>query len=195
MSESQRSSAISKPALFACKTTPVLVSLVLATFNAPFVGSLALLGILTGVEIFVCKEYFGIGLVGLRWYFSQSEAPKFPHIVFYSRPLPYVASSLDSNAFWGILLFSVIAWTVVTFINMIWFAKKWIIIEIVFTIVNLLNLYAFLKCQSAGKEASNNVAKTLLLDTNESFQNVPKDSESDTTAEQSNTEEVSEDVV
>lgn len=191
MSESQRpgSSAISKPAFFACKATPVMASLVLAAFDSPFIGSMLLLGILTGVEIFICKEYFGIGLVGLRWYFSKEEAGKFPFVVFYSRPLPYVASALDLNAFWGIMLFSAVSWSVCTILFMMWFEKKWVFMEAIFSIVNILNLFAFLKCQSTGKQESDNIAKTILLGTNESFQNVPKESDAeDSSAEESKRE-------
>ncbi|OHT10911.1 hypothetical protein TRFO_19584 [Tritrichomonas foetus] len=150
--------------------TPVILCFIFISIHFNFVFSAFILSILGLFDFLLTKNYFGIGLVGLKWYFSSSEAPKFPYIVFFSRPLPFVASTVDSNAFWLGLFVGSGSWIIAGAVGMFIGGTKWFILCIVLLVATLLNFWGFMKCHNLAKLKAEDAARNLLLDTTVTFQ-------------------------
>lgn len=168
---------VSKTVYLAIRVTPLIAAYILSTMKTPIVISALITFILSFIDLFLTKEYFGPGLVGLRYYRNQSEVPRFPNIVYFSKPLPFVASSADSNVFWVGLLFSTVGWTILCFIYILFSRFMWFLISFLITVVNIMNFSAFMKCHNVGKEQADSIARNLLLDKNVSFQAAKEENE------------------
>jgi hypothetical protein len=183
MSEAQRTgnSPISKPFFFTCRFSPIVVSLCLCYFATPLLLSAAIVFLLTVLELYFMKEHFATGFVGLRWYFSFADSHGCPFVAYWCRPLPYVASTADLNCFWVGLILPAVASVVVAAIFGYVSGPRWGAVGLVGAVANILNFVAFVKCHRAGSEQADSVAKSILLDTNISFQSAkePPDDETD----------------
>jgi hypothetical protein len=172
MSEAQRSanSPISKPLYVISELFPVVLVALLAFFecSASISGCVAVLAVIA--EIAFTKDYFGMGLVGLRWYFSPTESPKFPYVVYFSRPLPYVVLPSDSNAFWAGLIISMLSWFALALICGYFCGFWWFVNQSIPSVLKFLNFTAFLRCYNTSRDEADALAKSILLDRNVSFQ-------------------------
>ena len=171
MSESQRTGPVlSKEAFVACAFTPVVLSALFSFLSAPWLGTFLLVGICAGLSIFLIKDHFGPRLVGLRWYFERAEGSTAPRLVFFARPLPYVAAPADVSFFWGTMIGVGGAWAAVAVLALMFMEAKWVFMDLVLAGAHAANFVAFMKCRDESREQADNVARTLLLDTNISFQ-------------------------
>lgn len=168
---------VSKPAFIFLRIFPLIITFILSYFRIPIIISTLLITISCIIDLFFTKEHFGLGLVGLRYYRNKSESPKFPNFVYYSKPLPFVASTIDSNIFWLGLILSPIGWAISSVFYAFLFGIDWFFICLLACILNLLNFSAFMKCHNAGKEQADSIARTLLLDKNVTFQTAKEDDE------------------
>ncbi|OHT16548.1 hypothetical protein TRFO_13143 [Tritrichomonas foetus] len=196
MTENERSSLIpgtSKPSYIALRVIPLLSAFFLSYFHAPISISIIFVFIICFIDIYITKEHFGIGLVGLRWYRNKSESPKFPNIVYYSKPLPFVASTIDSNIFWLGLLLSPVGWIISAVFYCYFYGSRWLLICCGAAAINLMNFSAFMRCHNAGKEQADSIARTLLLDKNVSFQVAKEENELSSTSEEETEDEDEED--
>jgi hypothetical protein len=176
MSEAQRvvGTSLSKPVYISCRFAPFLFSLILCCFDAPLLSSSVCLLLATFSELFLTKEYFSPGLVGLRWYFSFADSHGFPFLAYYSRPLPYVVVPADSSVFWTGLSCPTVLWFLAVPILGFWRGIPWGAIETALSLLNLANVGAFLKCYNTGKDEADIVASNLLAGADVSFK-VPDD--------------------
>jgi hypothetical protein len=136
------------------------------------------------LDFLMTRNYFGLNLVGLKWYFDRSEAPDPPYIVFFSRPFPFVASTFDSNIFWVGLLVTCVIYLILAFALTPSKGLKWLFFCLFHLFLNLVNLWGFMKCHKLSKQLAENVARGLLLDASVAFQPAieappSEDSESD----------------
>lgn len=161
--------SVSKPFFIVCHLLPIALGIIWCYIHCNPAIPLFVTVIIELVKLYYTKEYFGLGLVGLKWYFDKTEQPSFPHIVYYSRPLPFVPATFDSNLFWIMLLTSSITSIILTIVYFMVFGWRMRILAIIITVINFWNVSAFMKCHNAGKEQADSVARTLLLDTNVSF--------------------------
>ena len=185
MSEAQRPNVpVSKEVFIACKIVPIFISVFFTLFKAPWFGSFLLAGACTGLEIFLCKDYFAPRLVGLRWYFERVDGSLLPRLVFFARPLPYVAAPVDVNLFWSAMIGAEVLWTIITFLTVVFCDSRWIFMMVLFTSINFGSLIAFERCRDTSREQADNVARSLLLDTNISFQKAEEEEEKHETQEE-----------
>ena len=149
---------------------PLIICFLFSIFNFNFFLSLIIV-LITGIFDFILtKNYFGFGLVGLKWYFNPSEATNFPYIVFFSRPLPFVASTIDSNAFWLGLFINFGLWIFLTLISFAANGFGWIILCGIMFILSLINFWGFMKCHNYQQSKADDAIRTVLLDTKDAFQ-------------------------
>jgi hypothetical protein len=183
MSEAQRtgSSPISRPLFLTCRFSPVVIASCLWYFATPLLPSVVTVAVFTILELYFMKEYFATGSVGLRWYFSCADSRGCPFVAYWCRPLPYVASTADLNCFWVGLILPAVTSVVVAALFAYFSGPRWGAIGLLVALANILNFVAFIKCHRAGSEQADSVAKTILLDTNISFQSA-KDPPDDQTA-------------
>jgi hypothetical protein len=167
MSEVQRpASTTASPSLyFTCRASPLVLATCAAYFDPPFGPSSLLIILLALADLFLTKEHFAPELVGLRWYFSLAESAGFPFVVFFSRPLPFVASTSGSHAFWmGLIVATILSFALAALLLFL-AGVKWGILSGCVAVANLLNFLAFLKCKSASSEEIDTLARSILLDT------------------------------
>jgi len=130
------------------------------------------------ISFFAVRSYFGYHLVGLSWYFDFKNANSFPFIYYYSRPVPFVATTTNSNVFWlslfGINIVSIVLSIISLFLGVI----PWFITFLIVFILGIFNLSRFIKCHNVAKEKVDEIARSLLLDTGD-FQNVSESLSSD----------------
>lgn len=177
---------ISNGLFFTLRLGPVLLCLILGLAHASFVLSATTVLILAAADFWLTKNHFGLGLVGLRWSCDKRETPEFPFLVCYSRPFPFVASTLDSNIFWLGLLCAAILDIVLSLVFMVE-SPKWFVVSLVLLSLNAMNFYGFMRCHAVSKTQADNAARTLLLDTsvtmfqaaNEAKENEPTTDESE----------------
>lgn len=169
--------AVSKSIFIFLRIFPLVITFILSYFRIPIIVSFLLISVSCSIDLFFTKEQFGLGLVGLRYYRNKSEAPNFPNFVYYSKPLPFVASTIDSNVFWLGLIISPIGWAISSVFNLFLFGFGWFLISFIACLLNLLNFSAFMKCHNAGKEQADSIARTLLLDTNVTFKAAKEEDE------------------
>ena len=180
---------VSKP-LFVCfRAAPLVIAFLLAYLRFQIIPSALLTILACLVDLFFTKEYFGLGLVGLRWYRNKDEKHQFPNLVFYSKPLPFVASTIDSNIFWLGLLLSNVGWVLFTIFFGFIYGFFWALICIICAVLNFCNFSAFMNCHNAGKEQADSIARNLLLDKNVSFQAAKEENELSSTSEDIEEEE------
>lgn len=149
---------------------PLTISFLFSIFNFNFFLSLIIV-LITGIFDFILtKNYFGFGLVGLKWYFNPSEATNFPYIVFFSRPLPFVASTIDSNAFWLGLFINFGLWIFLTLISVAVNGFGWIVLCGIMFVLSLINFWGFMKCHNYQQSKADDAIRTVLLDTKDAFQ-------------------------
>lgn len=149
---------------------PVVLCFMLSILKFNFFLSFIAILIVEICDFLLTKNYFGYGLVGLIWYFNPSETSKFPYIVFYSRPLPFVASTINSNAFWLGLFINSGAWILVAMISAALNGFKWILLCILMLILTLINFWGFMKCHNFQQSKADDAIRTVLLDTTDAFQ-------------------------
>jgi hypothetical protein len=136
------------------------------------------------IDFYLTKSRFGIGLVGLQWYFNRSEAPDFPFLVFYCRPFPFIAKTLDSNIFWVGFLISIILDIVLAIIFTATWRMDWMTVSFALLGITGINFSAFLHCHQIGKIQAGNAARSLLLDTSVAFQKAKEFVQSDSQSEE-----------
>lgn len=168
---------ISKSTFIILRIFPLILTFILSYFKVPIIISVLIISLSCIADLFFTKEYFGLGLVGLRYYRNKSESPNFPNFVYYSKPLPFVASTIDSNVFWLGLILSPAGWAISALFYAFFFGIQWFFICFVACLINLLNFSAFMKCHNAGKEQADSIARTLLLDKNVTFQAAKEENE------------------
>jgi hypothetical protein len=105
-----------------------------------------------------------MGLAGLHWFVDQTQEPIFPFAIFFARPFPFVALSLNSNTFW----LGLVCPGLVDFVLTVAFAVVshffWAAVFVFLFVLTLINLCAFMKCHTIVKGAMDQDARALLLD-------------------------------
>lgn len=145
---------------------------------SPFIiGPLTLL--LVVLATYFTKNTFSWSLVGIKYYIDKNQQPTFPHIIYSSRPLPFVATLSNSNAFWLTLFFSNVIFILLLFSSL--FSSNYSKMLFIFVIefVNAANLQLLVVCHGRTKTASDAVARNLLLDPHVEFQSVIVEESSD----------------
>jgi hypothetical protein len=167
MQEESRTQGIGNSSLFiAIKIVSLLVLIGAGIRQYNFSVALGAAVILCGISDFVgTVQFFGLALVGLKWYFSRTEAPRFPFMVFSSRPFPFIPTNFDSNAFWLGLLFSFLGHCVCTVVFLVRNGLAWFCVCGLLWLLSFINIWGFHKCHLASKEEAENAARVLLLDT------------------------------
>lgn len=161
---------------------PVLAFFLLSIFGFGFSFSIIVIIFLGIVDFYSTKNYFGLGLVGLKWYYNSSEEPKFPHFVFFSQPLPFVATTPNSNAFWLGLFLSSSLWGFLIFVCFLLVNAKWALLASFMLCLSLINFWCFMQCHNLAKTKAENAARVLLLDPNVPFQQANELDNTDTTS-------------
>lgn len=147
------------------RLAPPILFLVLGLTGQSFILSAIAILLLILADFYLTKSCFGLELVGLRWQIDPTEAPQFPHVTFYSRPFPFVASTTDSNIFWLFLVTGTILYFTLFAVFAILGRLGWVLLSLFATALNVITITAFMRCHQVSRAQADSVARTLLLDT------------------------------
>lgn len=149
---------------------PIITCFLFSLMKFNFYLSFLIILILGIGDFILTRNYFGYGLVGLKWYFNPSEASNFPYIVFFSRPLPFVATTIDSNAFWLGLFINFAMWVLLVLLSAGINGFNWMLLCGIMLILSLFNFWGFMKCHNFQQSKADDAIRTVLLDTTDAFQ-------------------------
>lgn len=149
---------------------PLVLCFLLSILSFNFFLSFLLISAAGICDFILTKNYFGLGLVGLKWYLNPIEASRFPYIVYFARPLPFVASTINSNAFWLGLFINFGSWILLILISVVIGGLKWIFLCSMMFILSLINFWGFMKCHNFQQSKADDAIRTVLLDTTDAFQ-------------------------
>jgi hypothetical protein len=172
-----------------CRFAPIVVAVILGAFGCATGPAFLITLPLNLLDFCVTKSHFGLGLVGLKWYFDRTESPIFPFLVFYSRPFPFVASTGNSNLFWIGLLASAVADIVLALFFVVAGRIAFVVISVIMLFLALLNISGFVRCHNIAKSTAEKAARSLLLDQNVSFQAAKEANVSDQASEEESVKE------
>jgi hypothetical protein len=146
-----------------CKILPALIFL-LAIPAANFPSLSAFLVLASSIiELWLCKNYFGLALVGLRWSHEITDHGA-PRWLFYSRKDPYVPHPVHSAVFWSGILGSCLLWCA----YLLWavFCLNWFqsILCALGFIFQLGDAFCFLRCRSVAAQQADDVARSVVLE-------------------------------
>jgi hypothetical protein len=153
-----------------CRVIPITFLVILGLFRCPSVPAFFITLPLNFLDFYITKTHFGPKLVGLKWYFDRSESPIFPFLVFSSHPLPFVASTGNSNLFWITFLISTFVDGILVLFFLVAGKITFVMIAVIRFILTVGNMAGFLKCYNIAKISAEKVRRSLLLDQNVTFQ-------------------------
>ena len=137
----------------------------------PFLKGILILA-LVFLANYLTNTSFSWTMVGIQLKFDKNKP--FPFVSISSRSLPFVASTVNSNAFWLTLLISTIALFLYSIINLITQEKAYGAILFVSFLVNLVNLHFYIKGHNEAKDEADAATRSMLLDATVAFQTVEK---------------------
>jgi hypothetical protein len=172
-------SATSAPSFIGLRLAPIVVTLILALSNVRLWVSALLILPLAFADFYLTKSHFGPLLVGLRWNIDASEAPNFPFLVCFSRPLPFVASTRNSNVFWVGLTMAAMLDALLLVVLAAARGLGWATLSVVMLCPTVLNILGFIKCYRIAKTTADMAVRTMLIDGSVMFQVALSDTLSD----------------
>ncbi|KAI5525500.1 Golgi APPARATUS membrane protein TVP23 family, partial [Trichomonas vaginalis G3] len=147
------------------------IILLFLTFIPAFVRDLlALISLIPA--IYFTHHTFSWELVGIKCIIDKNQQPSFPHFVYSSRSLPFVATLANSNAFWLTLFISNVSFLFALVKSLISYEYFRILVLLAMEAANALSLQLLIICHGRTKTESDAVARNLLLDPHVEFQSV-----------------------
>jgi len=170
--ESGQNARISHPFLLLFHITIrcacVLVYLLCGWFSDSFVSSFLSVVVLLSIDFWTVKNVSGRVLVGLRWwnYVDDNGRSKW---VFESRPEHEkdMINSQEATLFWLTLYLFPALWALFFIVAVFSLRFKWMVLVIIAIILNLSNLYGYIRCKIGKKQklstAASNFFHTQIL--------------------------------
>uniref|UniRef100_A0A914EPA8 Golgi apparatus membrane protein TVP23 homolog n=1 Tax=Acrobeloides nanus TaxID=290746 RepID=A0A914EPA8_9BILA len=137
----------------------VFANILSLSFIIQFLVLLALLS----ADFWTVKNVTGRLLVGLRWWnFVDSEGKN--HWKFESAKDPSRFDIFEIRIFWGALVVAPVFWTFLVIVAFFTFKWEWMIVALMGDLMNLANLYGYLRCKwNNTQELTNYLTKYAFL--------------------------------
>jgi hypothetical protein len=113
-------------------------------------------------EFWVCKNWDGLSLVGMRWSHEVNEGGD-PTWVFYSRRDPYVPEPADWFVFWAGVFGACLVWGLVTLIALPMTGPFASVRSALVLAAEAVNAFCFQRCSSVSYTQADDVARLLLF--------------------------------
>nr|XP_055039645.1 Golgi apparatus membrane protein TVP23 homolog B isoform X1 [Misgurnus anguillicaudatus] len=134
------------------RTSAILLYLFCEVFSRRFIViSMVTIVVILSCDFWTVKNVTGRLLVGLRWC-NQIQANGLSHWIFESRPDTNrnVVSNSESQIFWFGLTVFPLFWVFFVFSCLFAFNIKWLVLVVLGAVLQLANLYAYVRCKMGG---------------------------------------------
>ena len=152
----------SKHFFLLAKVLTLILFLISLIFNFQPYVTIILNFVIGIIDFWLCKNKFGLNLVGLQWYldFGNGGNPKW---VFYSRPDPYIPDPGNVNIFWGFLYAFTFLWFMLFILTLI--SKKYSgsFTCLLLFALSIVNVLCFKRCEVVQSQQADEVARTIML--------------------------------
>ncbi|KAM3598649.1 uncharacterized protein V6R79_020756 [Siganus canaliculatus] len=145
------------------RTSAILVYLLCDSISSRFIGCMVTIILLLSCDFWTVKNVSGRLLVGLRWWNQVDEDGK-SRWVFESRKTHSLntASSAEARIFWLGLLVCPIFWVFFVFSTIFSFKIKWLAVVVMGLVLQVANLYGYVRCKVGGRSELSNMARNYL---------------------------------
>ncbi|XP_041830066.1 Golgi apparatus membrane protein TVP23 homolog B [Melanotaenia boesemani] len=144
------------------RTSAILVYLLSDIFSSRFIACMVTIILLLSCDFWTVKNVSGRLLVGLRWWNQVDEDGKSRWVFESRKDGKNSTSRAESQIFWLGLTACPIFWVIFMFSTILSFNIKWLAVVIMGLVLQLANLYGYVRCKVGGKSDLGNLAKNYL---------------------------------
>lgn len=134
------------------RTLAIVVYLFCTLFGGGFTLTFVLVVLLLAADFWTVKNITGRLLVGLRWWNKVNEDGT-SEWVFESRKEGTAVhhSDAEQRIFWIAMFSSSLVWLILLIKNVLTFTLSWVVVDITAMVLNIANLYGYIKCRRDAK--------------------------------------------
>lgn len=146
---------------FAFRGSALITYLICGFFSDSFIANFVTIVLLLSMDFWTVKNITGRLMVGLRWWNYVDDDGQ-SHWIFESRKNKI--NDREATLFWLALILAPVVWGLLFLVCLFSFNLKWMLLVMIALILNMSNLYGYIKCKFGSKtslsSATSNFIKT-----------------------------------